>query len=74
MAVFWHLSLKASNESDAEKIKASLVTFTKSDKRGYAGVDSVERITSAALPVVYSKLSKKYTERTGKEFALNVEE
>lgn len=59
---------------DAEKIKASLITFTKSDKRGYAGVDSVERITSAALPVVYSKLSKKYAERTGKEFALNVEE
>ena len=59
---------------DAEKIKASLITFTKSDKRGYAGVDSVERITSAALPVVYSKLSKKYTERTGKEFALNKED
>ena len=59
---------------DAEKIKASLITFTKSDKRGYAGVDSVERITSASLPVVYSKLSKKYTDRTGKEFVLNVEE
>ena len=59
---------------DEEKIKASLVSLTKSDKRGYAGVDSVARITSASLPVVYSKLSKKYTDRTGKEFVLNVEE
>ena len=59
---------------DEEKIKTSLVSLTKSDKRGYAGVDSVARITSAALPVVYSKLGKKYTDRTGKDFVLNVEE
>lgn len=55
---------------DSEKIKTSLVSLTKSEKRGYAGVDAVERITPASLPVVYSKLSKKYTERTGKTFAL----
>ena len=58
---------------DADKIKASLITFTKAEKRGYAGVDSVERITPAALPVVYSKLCKKYAERTGKDFVLREE-
>ena len=41
MAVYWHLSLKASNESDAEKIKAyakelnNAYKFDLTDEDGY---------------------------------------
>ena len=44
MAVFWHLSLKASNESDAEKIKAyakelnNAYKFDLTDEDGYGGL------------------------------------
>ena len=44
MAVFWHLSLKASNESDAEKIKAyakelnNVYKFDLTDEDGYGGL------------------------------------
>lgn len=53
---------------DAEKIKASLRAFTKSEQRGYAGVDSLERVQDAALPVVYRKVKSKYQERMGRAF------
>lgn len=58
---------------DAEKFKAGLISMTKSDKRGYAGVDEVSRITPAALPAVYDKVCKTYAKRTGHEFALREE-
>jgi hypothetical protein len=44
MAVFWHLSLKASNKSDAEKIKAyakelnNIYKFDLADEDGYGGL------------------------------------
>ena len=44
MGVFWHLSLKASNESDAEKIKAyakelnNVYKFDLTDEDGYGGL------------------------------------
>lgn len=53
---------------DPEKFKSGLIAMTKSDKRGYAGVDEVANITPAALPVVYAKFRKRYLARTGKEF------
>ena len=49
MAVFWHLSLKASNESDAEKIKAyakelnNAYKFDLADEDGYGGLAFFER-------------------------------
>ena len=49
MAVFWHLSLKASNESDAEKIKAyakelnNVYKFDLTDEDGYGGLAFYER-------------------------------
>lgn len=58
---------------DAEKFKAGLISMTKSDSRGYPGVDEVSRITPAALPVVYSKFCKTYAQRTGKEFVFREE-
>lgn len=58
---------------DAEKFKAGLISMTKSDSRGYPGVDEVSRITPAALPVVYSKFCKTYAQRTGKEFVYREE-
>lgn len=53
---------------DEEKFRAGLISMTKSDKRGYAGVDDVAKITPAALPVVYAKFKKRYAERMGREF------
>ena len=50
---------------DAEKIKAALIAATKSDARGFPGVDSLERVSAAALPVVYKKLKKAYETRIG---------
>lgn len=58
---------------DAEKFKAGLISMTKSDKRGYAGVDEVSRITPAALPAVYDRFCKTYAQRTGHEFVLSEE-
>ena len=59
---------------DAEKIAAALVAMTKSDARGYAGVDSVDKLSDAAAPVAYAKIKKAYTARTGKEFQLTAKE
>ena len=55
---------------DTEKMKAGYIALTKSDKRGYAGVDSLEKISAAALPVVYANLKKQYEARVGKAFEL----
>lgn len=55
---------------DAEKIKAGYIALTKSDKRGYAGVDNINAVSDAALPVVYAKLKKQYVARTGHEFEI----
>lgn len=53
---------------DPEKFKSGLIAMTKSDKRGYAGVDEVEKITPASLPMVYANFRKRYMARTGHEF------
>ena len=59
---------------DGEKVKAGLVALTKSDKRGYAGVDDVTKLSNAALPVIYAKVKKTYEERMGHAFVLKEEE
>lgn len=53
---------------DAEKVKTSMIAFTKSESRGYPGVDNPEQLSAAGLAVAYSKIKKKYEERTGKPF------
>ncbi len=55
---------------DQEKIIAGYIALTKSDARGYAGVDNIDSIKDTALPVVYGKLKKQYEKRIGKEFQL----
>lgn len=55
---------------DTEKIKAGYIALTKSDKRGYPGVDCIEAIRDAALPVVYANLKKHYESRMNKPFEL----
>ena len=62
------------SDGDAEKIKAGYVALTKSDSRGYAGVDNLNAISDAALPVVYAKLKKQYVARTGHEPELKEKE
>ena len=62
------------SDGDAEKIKAGYVALTKSDSRGYAGVDNLNAISDAALPVVYAKLKKQYVARTGREPELKEKE
>lgn len=59
-------------EGDAEKIKNTYIWVTKADSRGYAGVDDIDFIKDAALPVVYGKIKKNYEKRMGKTFTLNV--
>ena len=59
---------------DQEKIKAGYVTITKSDARGYQGVDNLDGIKDAALPIAYGKLKKQYEKRIGKEFQLKQNE
>ena len=55
---------------DEEKIKLTFIAFTQAKNRGYDGVDNLEAISDAALPVVYAKVKKKYEERTGHSFTL----
>lgn len=55
---------------DEEKIKLTFIAFTQAKNRGYDGVDNLEAISDAALPVVYAKVKKKYEERTGHSFQL----
>lgn len=63
-----HQMLTELSGGDPEKFKSGLIAMTKSDKRGYAGVDEVEKITPASLPMVYANFRKRYLARTGKEF------
>lgn len=59
---------------DAEKIKLSVVAFTKNDKAGYMGVDKIAEISAAALPIVYSHIGAAFKNRTGAEFVFKTED
>lgn len=59
---------------DGEKMKAALVSVTKSDRRGFAGVDSLDRLSPAALPIAYAKVKKAYESRTGHPFEYKEED
>lgn len=59
---------------DQEKIRAGYIALTKSDARGYAGVDDLDSIKDTAIPVVYGKLKKQYEKRMGQEFQLKPDE
>lgn len=56
-------------KGDAETIKRSVIAYTKSDARQYAGVDDVDKISPAQVKVVYGQVKKKYAERTGHGFS-----
>mgnify|MGYP002550423107 CR=1 FL=1 len=58
---------------DAEKVKAALLFLTKSNKRGYAGVDSVEQLSDAQAAVTYAKAKKQYEKRMNREFVFDTE-
>lgn len=55
---------------DEEKIKQSLITYTKSEERKYAGVDSIDKVSDASARIVYADVKKKYEKRTGKAFVM----
>lgn len=55
---------------DQEKIKLVYLTLTKSDSRGFAGVDSLDQISDASLPVLYARVKKNYESRLGHSFEL----
>lgn len=57
---------------DAEKIKAGYIALTKSDKRGYAGVDNIGAVTDAQLSVLYGRIKAEYKKRMGKDFKMEV--
>lgn len=58
---------------DGEKIRAAYVFYTRAPSRGCEGVDSLEKIGAAALPVLYGKLKKVYEERMGRAFRMEEE-
>lgn len=58
---------------DAEKVKAAMLFLTKSDKRGYAGVDSVDALSDPQAAVVYAKAKNQYTKRMNREFVFDAE-
>ena len=58
---------------DQEKIKLAYLSITKSDSRGYTGVESIDAISDAALPVVYARTKKAYESRIGHAFELREE-
>ena len=60
--------------TDEEKKKAAILANTKNDSRGYAGVDNLNSVSSAAVPVLYSKLKSAYQKRTGKDFEYKTED
>jgi len=57
-------------ENDPEKIKTAYIYYTKADNRGCPGVDRLEEIKDAALPVIYGKVKRGYEKRTGRQFSL----
>lgn len=59
---------------DAEKVKAAMLFLTKSDKRGYAGVDSVDKLSDPQASVVYAKAKAQYQKRLNREFTFSGEE
>lgn len=61
-------------EGDESRVKNAYLHYTKNDSRGFAGWDSLDKITDAALPVVYGKVTKAYVKQTGHEFVLSSEE
>ena len=61
-------------QGDAVKIEQSVIAFTKNDARQYAGVNSVDKITDAAIAVVYANVKKTYQRKTGKEFVPEVKD
>lgn len=56
---------------DQEKIKLAYLAITRSEARGYAGVDHIEAVSDAALGVVYAKVKRTYESRMGHPFAQN---
>lgn len=55
---------------DKDKIKLAYLSITRADSRGYPGVESIEAISDAALPVVYAKVKKAYESRLGRTFTM----
>ena len=55
---------------DAEKIRQSIVSFTRNKTRGYEGTDDIMKVSDLALPVLYAKVKQVYREKTGHDFEL----
>ncbi len=65
--VAWFVSTGSSSEETIVRY------YTKNNAKGYAGVASVDDISSTALPVVYSKMAAEYKRRKGPDLAASVE-
>lgn len=59
---------------DETKARLLVLSKTKADARGYAGVETLAEVTDAALPVLYAKLKKTYEVNLHKSFELAAEE
>lgn len=55
---------------DPEKMRTAYLTWTRNDKKQYAGVDNLDAISDVALGMVYNLAKKQYEKRTGKVFEL----
>lgn len=60
--------LEEAYSGDAQKVKDSLMYYTKNDSRKYAGTDDIEKVSDMSLPVIYAKVKAAYKIRTGADF------
>lgn len=60
--------------ADETKARLLVLSKTKADARGYAGVETLAEVTDAALPVLYAKLKKTYEVNLKKPFELAEED
>lgn len=59
---------------DMDKVAQSILALTKSESRGYAGVQRVEDLTDAAAKVLYGKVKALYAKKMGREFNFQSQE
>ena len=61
-------------DGDMDKVAQSILALTKSESRGYAGVQRVEDLTDAAAKVLYGKVKALYAKKMGREFNFQSQE
>ena len=59
---------------DLEKVRQTYVVMTRNEARGYAGTDDLDRLSPAALAIVYGRMKATYKEKLGKDYVFAAKE